>query len=395
MKIVTVLFLIATPIFISSALAENVGLDKIVVTPYRMEIHSENSSLSTEEIDVREAEKKGVSLLKNVLAESSSIVSASSGGLGGDTSIFLRGHNSHHTRFMLDGIKIYDPISTTAYYSFTHFHLQGIEEIEISKGPQSSLYGSDAIGGVISLFTKKGIGEPKFSFKQKVGSYNTYEESLDFSGEHKNLGYYLGIARTDIGGFSLAKEKNNNTERDPYHNLNASLRLDYEFSDKTTLNLITRYIYAKYEYDGSSWTPPYLPTDDNDNYAYDNEAIVGFKLKQYINDKLDYKLILSKTNVYRKSWEDISSDSYYLGDTYQVDNQLDLKLADCYKIIIGFDYLREKGDSYRVDSGTVSDFPKETANNRGYFIENILEPAENLNFAFSYRRDEHSTFEDE
>jgi len=368
--------------------AQEIELEKIVVTPYRTEILSETGSTSVEKINVDEIQAKGISLLKEAISESSAVMSASTGGLGGVTSIFLRGHNSYHTRFMLDGIKIYDPILTSAYYNFAHFKLAGIENIEISKGPQSSLYGSDAIGGVINLISKRGEGKPKFIFQQKMGSFNTYEESLELSASKDNFGYALGVIRTDSGGFSQAKEKNNNHERDPYHNLNAYLNLNYKLSDKTELELLSRYIYAKYEYDG--WGP----VDDDDNYAYDYEGILGFILKQNITDILDYKLTLSSTNIYRKGWEDSSTDYWYLGKTYQVDNQFRFCPFDFYKIIFGFDYLKELGDSFRVDSGWISDFPKETAHNKGYFLENIFNPYKNFLFSFSYRIDDHSSFKD-
>jgi len=374
--------------------AQEIELEKIVVTPYRTEILSETGSTSVEKIDVGEMEEKGKTVLKEAISESSAVMSTSTGSLGGATSIFLRGHNSYHTRFMLDGIKIYDPILISAYYNFAHFKLLGIDKVEISKGPQSSLYGSDAIGGVINLISKRGKGKPKFIFQQKMGSFNTYEESLEFCGSKDNFGYALGVIRTDSGGFSQAKEKNNNHERDPYHNLNAYLNLNYKLSDKTELELLSRYIYAKYEYDGTSWMPPYLPVDDDDNYAYDYEGILGFILKQNITDILDYKLTLSSTNIYRKGWEDSSTDYWYLGKTYQADNQFSFCPFDFYKIIFGFDYLREMGDSFRVDSGWISDFPKQTAHNKGYFLENIFNPYKNFLFSFSYRIDDHSSFKD-
>lgn len=379
--------------YVNAGEMDDVELERIVVTPYRTEVPADTSGLSTEQLYTKEMEEKGVVSLAGALVESSSIAEASAGSQGGSSSVFLRGHNSNHTRFMLDGIKIYDPIITTAYYSFAHFNLQGVDRIEISKGPQSSLYGSDAIGGVINLFTKKGEGLPKFNFSQTVGSYSTYTESMDFSGEKDNLAYYIGLTRSDVGGYSMSKEKNNNHERDPYHNLNASVRLDYRLSDKTKLGLINRYIYAKYEYDGSSWTPPYLPVDDDDNYAYDHETINGISLNHNIIENLDYKMVLSSTSLYRKGWEDSSTDNWYRGETRQADNQFKLRLGDYYKIIFGMDYLRETGDSFRVDSGWVSDFPKEKADNKGYFLENIFDYGDFF-IAASYRIDDHSSFKD-
>ncbi|MCM8800629.1 MAG: TonB-dependent receptor [Candidatus Omnitrophica bacterium] len=380
-------------VWVISVSAREVELEKIVITPYRTEILSKVAGATVEEIDVEETQNKGIYSLKEALAESTSIMKTATG-IGGDTSIFLRGHNSYHSRFMLDGIKIYDPILTSGYYNFAHFKLIGVDRIEVSKGPQSSLYGSDAIGGIINLLSKKGKEKPKFIYQQKIGSYHTYEESLEFNGRKDNFGYNVGVIRTDTGGYSLAKEKNNNHERDSYHNLNAILNLDYEISDRTKLELIGHYIYAKYEYDGSSWTPPYLPVDDDDNYAYDYEGILGLKVKYSISNNLDYKLTLASTKIYRKGWEDALTDYWYLGSTYQLDNQFELRPVDFYKIIFGFDYLREKGDSFRADSWGGSDFPKETANNKGYFLENILEPNKNILFSLSYRLDDHSSFKD-
>jgi vitamin B12 transporter len=377
---------------VTSSWAEEIELQRIVVTPYRTAVIAEPSDSSTEQIQASEMEKRGVKFLKDVLNLSSSVSTASTGNLGGQTSIFLRGHNANHTRFMIDGIKIYDAMITGAYYNFAHLNLEGFQKIEISKGPQSSLYGSDAIGGVINLFTRKGKGEPSLAFSQKMGSFNTYAESLDFSGEQEKLKYYMGLTRTDSGGYSLAKESNGNTERDPYQNLNAAVRLDYDLSDKTSLGLTGRTIYAKYEYDASSWAPPYLPVDDDDNYAYDHEQIYGATLNQKITDRIDYKLVLSNTNLQRNGWEDAASNNWYEGKTYQADNQLNFTLTDYYKIIAGFDFLREIGDSYRVDGGWVSDFPKAVAQNKGYFIENILNPGKNLLISFSLRRDDHSSF---
>ncbi len=372
---------------------EGVSLAPIVVTPYRMETLSEFSGAAVETIDAGQLQDKGVGVLKNALRGSPSIDVASSGSLGGDTSIFLRGHNSNHVRLMLDGVKLYDPMITTAYYNFSHIDLSGIETIEISKGPQSSLYGSDAIGGVINLLTKRGQGRPRFTFRQTMGSYNTYRESLDCSGSKGRLGYFANVSRSDIGGYSLAKEKNNNHERDPYHNLNATLRLDYDVSDKTSIGLLGRYIYAKYEYDGSSWTPPYLPTDDNDNYAYDYEGVYGISGRHAITDALTYNIKVAQTSLNRKSWEDAASDSWYTGRTSQVDNQFTYKICDFYTIVSGFDYLREVGDSFRVDGGFVSDFPKAVAHNRGFFVENIFNPFDWMFLSGSYRRDDHSVFQ--
>src|SRR4030042_5133901 len=106
---VTVIFSLLN---LSYAYCEDVELDRIVITPYRTWVSAKSSGTTVENIDISELEHKSVASLKDALNESSSVAVASSGSLGGNASVFLRGHNSNHTRFMLDGIKIYDPLLT-------------------------------------------------------------------------------------------------------------------------------------------------------------------------------------------------------------------------------------------------------------------------------------------
>jgi len=384
-------FVFSLPLFCAFS-SENVELGKVVVTPYRGIMHKGASAASIEVINVDSMDEKGIYSLKGALTESASIVSSSSGSLGGETSIFLRGHNSYHTRFMVDGIKVYGPLITSAYYNFAHFNLNGIDKVEISKGPQSSLYGSDAIGGVIQLFTKKASFKKDFSFTQTVGSYNFFKESLSFSQRKNDFGYALAFSRMDVGGYSQSKEKNNNHERDPYSNFNGSIALDYEFSKDTTLDLIARYIYAKYEYDGSSISPPYLPIDDDNNISHNHDGIISTTLKQEIGENISSEIKLGFTRSKRTSWSDSTSDNWYDSKTYQANWKGDFEVNSNYKIILGVDYLEETGDSYNVYLGSGSDFPKASANNKGYFIEHLLEPCDNLFLSGSYRVDDHSSF---
>jgi vitamin B12 transporter len=81
-----------------------------------------------------------------------------SGGPGGQTSVFMRGTNSNHTKVLIDGIDVGDPSNSNGAFDYAHLLTSDIEQIEVLRGPQSGLYGSDAIGGVISIITRKGDG---------------------------------------------------------------------------------------------------------------------------------------------------------------------------------------------------------------------------------------------
>ena len=387
-----VFFLLFLPIQFCFA-DQIIELEKIVVTPYKTAISTSLNPSSTDVILAEELNDEGVFSLINAIKDISSLSHATTGGLGGETGVFIRGAGSSHTQVLIDGIKLYDPIVTAGYfYGCTYMSLDNLERVEVLKGPYSSLYGSDSIGGTISLLTHKGEGEPSFSFTQEFGSYQTYREKLSSQGEIDKLAYSLSVSQTDVNAFYSGKYKDGNYEKDPYHNFNSSLRLDYALTNDIDVGLIMDYIYAKYEYDATSWTPPYLPTDDEDNYAYFYQGVGGVNLKHQLSDNFSHKIILGYTRTYRKTWEDASTHGWYNGKTYQAKWQGDYQLCDFDQIIFGFDYLRELGESRSDYLGGLSLSPKERSNTKGYYIENIFTPIDNLFLATSFRTEDHSQF---
>ncbi|OQX79104.1 MAG: hypothetical protein B6D56_07755 [Candidatus Omnitrophica bacterium 4484_70.1] len=368
-----------------------IKLGKIVVTPYKTAVEETLNPSSVDIIYTEKLIQKGIFSLKEAIKNIPSLAYTTSGGLGGDTSVFIRGAESCHTQVMLEDIKLYDPISTTGYfYAYNYLSLAGIKKIEVLKGPYSSLYGSGGIGGTISLITQKGEGKPHFSYSQQFGSYKNFEELFISDGEIEKLAYFISLFRRDTNGFYAAKYKNGNHEKDPFHNFNGLLRLDYEFNDDIFLTFLTHYAYAKYEYDATSWTPPYLPMDDDDNYAHFYQGVEEVAFNHKVDDSFSHKIVFGYTRTYRKGWESSLSDYWYDGKTYQIKWQGNWRIKDNYKIISGFDYLREKGES--VWSSTRE--PKRTANTKGFYSEIVMNK-KNIFFSSSFRWENHSRFKDD
>ncbi len=360
-----------------------ISLGQIIITPYKTPTSTFQSPASVDIISTEKANSEGVFTFDKAIEGIPSLYIKSSGTKGGDSSVFIRGAKSSHTQVLLDGIKLFDPQSTSSYfYAFDYMSLDNLEKIEITKGPYSTLYGSDSIGGTIQLLTRKGKGKPSFEYTQEFGSYQTAREKLSSQGEIGNLAYSLSVSRTDINHAYAARYKDGNHETDSYQGLNSSLRLDYKLSDAIDVGLISDYTYAKYEYDG--WG-----TDDNDNYAYFYQGIGGINFEQQINEKLSHRTTLGYTRTHRKNWESASSDNWYNGKTYQVKWQGDYQLLDNDKLLFGFDYLREAGEDYSYSTRN----PKKTANTKGYYIENIFSPAENLFLSAAFRLEDHSNFD--
>ncbi|RME85941.1 MAG: TonB-dependent receptor, partial [Zetaproteobacteria bacterium] len=151
---------------------------------------------------------------------------ASYGGPGKGTSVFLRGANSGHTLVLVDGVRMGS--ATTGSFDWANLPASAIERIEIVRGPQSGLYGSDAIGGVIQIFTKKGADEPSARAYLEAGGLGSSRASVDVRGGKEGVRYALTAEGYRTRGVSAAA---NGTEPDSFHTTNWSASLDLPVGD--------------------------------------------------------------------------------------------------------------------------------------------------------------------
>ena len=233
-------------------------LEKIVVTPSRLEEKLGSSSSSISVIDGQDFDRAKIDAAKDALKEEVGVDVVHAGGFQGPTSVFLRGGNSNHTLVMIDGVKAYDPISPNGAYNMAHLTLDNVGQIEVLRGPQSTLYGSDAMGGVINIISKK-AEKPYVNASFEAGSFYTYQEKFEVGASSHGFHYSLSGSRLDTKGISQAQAKNNNQETDPYDRTAIAARVDYDVCDKASVGGTLRYTNAHYQYD-NMWTA----VDDDD-----------------------------------------------------------------------------------------------------------------------------------
>ena len=182
-----------------------------------------------------------------------------SGGPGGQTSIFMRGTNSNHTKVLIDGIDASDPSNPNRTFDIGQMLTSDIQQIEVLRGPQSGLYGADALGGVISIITKKGEGPPRATGSIEGGSFGTFNQTAALSGAQDRINYSFNVAHfraTDVPVTPLEllppgqKAIGNN-----YDNMTYSTKLGADVSENLTLNAVARYTDATLRFTGDTFDP--------------------------------------------------------------------------------------------------------------------------------------------
>jgi vitamin B12 transporter len=210
--------------------AEQINLDEVVVTASRTPQPRESVIADVTVIDEEEIQRAGQSTLVELLAQQPGVEITSSGGAGTISSIFMRGTNSNQVVVLIDGLRV--GAATSGTTTFENIPLSQTEKIEILRGPATSLYGQDAIGGVIQIFTKKGIGKPQFYASLGYGTYNTKTAEVGIRGSLNDTGFSLNVSSLDTDSFS-AKPINTGAQadNDGYRNLSASGSLSHKIAE--------------------------------------------------------------------------------------------------------------------------------------------------------------------
>lgn len=231
--------------------------EPIIVTATRTARTVDETLASVTVITREEIERRQVQSAQEVLRGVPGLGIANTGGLGKTTSVFLRGTESDHVLVLIDGIRVGS--ATLGTTQFQLIPIDQIERIEIVRGPRASLYGSEAIGGVIQIFTRKGGGALRPQFRAGGGSHATYQLAGGISGGDHGW-FNLGASRIDTSGFNAcsstpAQRRGCFTfepDDDGYTNNAGSARLGYRFENGLELDARLLHAEGNNEFDGRS-----------------------------------------------------------------------------------------------------------------------------------------------
>lgn len=222
--------IVAAALFVVfSAQAAETEIDTIVVTATRQAQRVSELLSDVTVIDREEIRKAGpAATVTDLLARQPGVEVESRGGPGTDTSVLLRGANGGHTLVLVDGLRVSS--ATLGAATWGYLPLSQVDRIEILRGPASSLYGADAIGGVIQIFTRRGQGAPSFAAEAGYGSWNTQALKAGVSGSVGAVSYSLQAADQRSDSFSAVANPHNsayNPDKDGYAIRSASGSMAY------------------------------------------------------------------------------------------------------------------------------------------------------------------------
>lgn len=250
-------------------------LDDVVITATKTPKKLSETGKVLTIISSEQLGRSGGKDLSQVLAEQTGIiVNGSSSNPGKDKSIYMRGAKIEYTLILIDGIPVYDPTGIGGNYDIRLIPLQNVDHIEILKGSQSTLYGSDAIAGVINIITKKSGNKPIGVFGSiSYGSFNTLKTNAAINGKTGIIDYSVGFAYNHTKGISEATDLNNNKEFDKdafkENSFNANLGIKVKNNWKISPYLRFSQLNGDLDYDAFA--------DDKD-YSYKNKNLqTGFR----------------------------------------------------------------------------------------------------------------------
>jgi vitamin B12 transporter len=224
-------------------------LEGVVVTAQRVAQPLSKVLADVTVIDRDEIDQAGAGAVADVLSRVPGVEIARNGGAGSTTSVFVRGAETRFTAVFIDGVRI--DTQSTGGAAWESIPLSQIERIEVVRGPAAAVYGSDALGGVIQLFTKRGQGPAKPQLTVGAGSLGTTRAAAAVSGSQGALDYSLGLARDRSFGFNARPIPSMNPDRDGYRSVAAHARLGLQVAEGQRLEATLLGNALNAQYDGS------------------------------------------------------------------------------------------------------------------------------------------------
>ncbi|HEX2492962.1 MAG TPA: TonB-dependent receptor [Steroidobacter sp.] len=335
------------------------SVEQVVVTAARVEQPISEVIGSVSVITRDDIERRLVQSTQDVLRGETGVNVVNNGGLGKLSNVFLRGADSEQVLVLIDGVRIGSATAGTTAFEF--LPLDQIERIEIVRGPRSSLYGADAIGGVIQIFTRQTNGA---SAALGVGSHNTFEANARFGHMSDDAWFSVSAGRLQTDGFNACRGApfppgggcfTFEPDADGYDQTSGGARAGYAFGDRGEVEASASYASGTTEFDG-----------DFANVSDYTQQVLTLRGRTHPAERWSVSLLMGDARDEQASFHESGGASLYAGrfDTVKrsASLQSDLQIAPGQLATLGIDYLQD-----RVESTTA--FDETSRENVGVFAQ--------------------------
>jgi vitamin B12 transporter len=354
---------------VSAVAAEGAGspdssasVESVIVSATRLPTPESQVASSVTVITAADIEARQERSLPDILKDVPGLNVVRTGGPGGQALVFMRGTNSNHTKVLVDGIDVSDPSSSNASFDFSQFLTQDIERVEVLRGPQSGLYGSDAIGGVINVITKSGQGPAQFQASAEGGSFETFNQTAGVRGSLDQFHYNANVEHVHSGATPVTPldllQPGEIRNDDYYDNLTAATKLGYEVAKNFDVGLVARYTNTHLRVTGDDFsTFPSFPaaqqtrSSTSEYYSRATAHLVSFA------GFLEQTLGVAYTRKRTSTLEPASpQEGLATGARTKVDWQGALKFTRAHTLVLGAEHARDEigepiSAANQIDSG--------------------------------------------
>lgn len=355
--------------------------DEIVVTANRVPSPAETVGSSVTVITQEEIERRHETSVLDLLRTVPGLEVSRTGGPGAVASVFIRGANSNQTLVLIDGVRV---LNTSGGFDFSGLAADNVERIEVLRGPQSTLYGSEAIGGVVSITTRRGRpGGFHTNLDVRGGSLDTREGRLVLDGGSERFDYSLSFSDSETDGVSAASELRGNTENDPASDQTVSGRFSLKLPASGRLDLVARHADTDASLDG--FTFGVGPTDDLNFTQKRRLSVASLQLFQPVASRMNLRVHAS-TSKDESRLRDPDTDfnnADFESRVGEISAQSDFKLAPSDTLVVGVGKERRQGE-------TVSAAYDESLDVDSAWIENDWSWRERLYVTAGARHDRYS-----
>ena len=344
---------IAAAVLISSQLYaqkdSTKNLDEVVITATKFPIKQSLTGKVVTVINQQQLQRNsGKSLTEVLNTQAGIIVNGSSNVLGTNQDVYLRGASAGKTLIMLDGVPVYDASGISGAFDLNLISVDQVDRIEILKGSQSTLYGSDAIAGVINIISKKG-GAKKINVTANLaaGSYNTFKGSVGLNGTVKNTSYNIQYTKLNSKGFSTAQDQTGtgNFDKDGIDENVFRASIIQKVNNKFSVRANTQFSNYKTDADAGQFK------DDADYTIKNKNSLIGFGA-DYTIGKSTLHLNYNYNKVNRVYLDDSASRggfSYYskgdyTGKSHFAELYSNIVVTKHIDVLVGADYRNQLSD---------------------------------------------------